>query len=79
MLCASLDAGALYAHDRFFDQYTRKVGIRTETFPVPSTEWRASKWPDHRTQGDMSTLVLEFCAHVRSSTPGQISIPRSSC
>lgn len=79
MLRASLDAGTLYARDRFFDQYAREVGIRTETLPVPSAKWRASKGPNHRTQGDMSTLVLELCAHVRSSTPGQISIPRSSC
>ena len=75
MLRAGLDTGALYARDSFFDHYTREVGIRTETFPVPSAKWRASKGPDHRAQGDMSTFVLELCAHVRSSTSGQISIP----
>jgi hypothetical protein len=79
MFGASLHPRALDTNNSLLHQHTRKICIRTKTLPVPAAIRRPAKRTNHRAQCNMCTLAAELSAHVCSTLPIKLAVPRSCC
>jgi hypothetical protein len=79
MLGASLHPRALNTNNSLFHQHTRQICIRTKTLPVPAAIWRPAKRTNHGAQCNMRALAAELSAHVCSSLPIKLAVPRCCC